>query len=126
MKTANRLCCTLFAALLLCSVFLAGCAKTAADPPEDEHSAMKPSVMVNGTLYGTTGRRGVYTTKDAPDHGGYTDGTITSSTDSWKLPTENDQSNFGTGFAYRYGEESTVEVFFAESHTWIIFESSPA
>ena len=39
------------------------------------------------------------------------DGTITSTVDSDSFPTEDGQSNFGTGYAYRYGSENgTLEV----------------
>ena len=36
---------------------------------------------------------------------------ITSTVAGYEAPTENDQSNFGTGFKYRYGEtEGTIEI----------------
>lgn len=39
------------------------------------------------------------------------DGEITSEVKDSELPAENDQSNFGAGFKYRYGEtEGTIEV----------------
>ena len=39
------------------------------------------------------------------------DGTITSAVDDQSFPAEDGQSNFGTGYAYRYGSENgTLEV----------------
>ena len=38
------------------------------------------------------------------------DGEITSEVDGTELPTENDQSNFGTGYAYQRGRENYVIV----------------
>lgn len=36
---------------------------------------------------------------------------ITSTVAGYEAPTENDQSNFGTGFKYRYGEtEGAIEI----------------
>lgn len=64
-----------------------------------------PMVMVDGTLYLDTGKsNGDLLTSDIID------GEITSEVDGNEEPTQNDQSNFGTGYYYRYGEEGTVDV----------------
>lgn len=64
-----------------------------------------PSVMVNDVLYYDTG-------KEAPSPScGMMDGEITSTVESWQLPAQNDQSNFGTGYTYQYGSENTVVVY---------------
>ena len=48
------------------------------------------------------------------------DGTITSAVDDQSFPTEDGQSNFGTGYAYRYGSaDGTVEVLI--DGVWWIF-----
>ena len=48
------------------------------------------------------------------------DGEITSTVDGSETPTENDQSNFGEGFAYRHIADGTLEIFMNEK--WIVFE----
>ena len=83
----------------------------------------KPSVVIDGVLYGSTGRSGVYSTSTTPENGGHVDGEITSTVESHEYPTEDNQSNFGTGFYYRHGENDSIEVFFDSSNKWIIFES---
>lgn len=72
-----------------------------------------PSVMVDGVLYLDTGR-----VSDAL-RCGVMDGEITSTVDSSEVPTEDNQSNFGTGFGYQYGPEGTIEVYINEK--WCIF-----
>lgn len=65
-----------------------------------------PMVMVNGELYLDTGREST-----AEGRCGNMDGEITSAVDSTQKPTEDDQSNFGTGYGYQYGsEEGTIEL----------------
>ena len=107
--------------VLACAVLLAGCSSA----PQEEEEALweaKPSVMIDGILYGTTGRSGTYSTDTTPENGGHVDGEITSSVESHEYPTEDDQSNFGTGYYYRFGENHTVEIFFDSSRKWVIYE----
>ena len=48
------------------------------------------------------------------------DGEITAEVKDSELPMENDQSNFGAGFKYRYGEtEGTIEVL--TEGVWYIY-----
>ena len=105
----------------VCAILFVGCGN---DPVEEEEVLWdaKPSVMIDGILYGTTGRSPTYRTDDTPQNGGRVDGEITSSVESYEYPEENDQSNFGTGYAYRYGEGNTVEVFSESANKWIIYE----
>ncbi len=64
-----------------------------------------PMVMIDGTLYLDTGER---STMDA--RCGVMDGQITTSIEG-EIPTEDNQSNFGTGYDYQYGAaEGTIEV----------------
>lgn len=64
-----------------------------------------PMVMVDGVLYLDTGYNGTYVTGDTYDR------EITSAVQGYEQPTENDQSNFGTGYKYRYGKrEGTIEI----------------
>ena len=67
---------------LIVMVCMFGMIACAAQEEEVKYDLI-PMVMVDGVIYADTG---------------YT-------------PTENDQSNFGTGFKYRYGEtEGTIEI----------------
>lgn len=51
------------------------------------------------------------------------DGTITSAVDDQSFPAEDEQSNFGTGYAYRYGSaDGTVEVLI--DGVWWIFAAN--
>ena len=63
------------------------------------------AVMLEGVIHDDTGKI------SGTDANTATDGTITSTVDSDSFPTEDGQSNFGTGYAYRYGSENgTLEV----------------
>ena len=74
-----------------------------------------PMVMVNGKLYYDTGKESTIEGRC-----GTMDGEITSSVDSTEIPTEDNQSNFGTGFGYQYTGENTIEIYL--NNKWIIFE----
>ena len=75
-----------------------------------------PLVMLDGKLYYDSGKESSDRTQDVE-----ADGIITSAVDGTEIPTEEAQSNFGTGFAYRYGEDrsDTIEVFIQDR--WIVF-----
>lgn len=106
--------------LLILVLLLCGCKS----PRKADESAtadvkwdMIPAVMVNDTLYITTGYASNRT--DRPDT---PDGIITSEVPGSELPAENNQSNFGTGFAYNLGYiKGTVEVKI-EGQWWIYAE----
>ena len=71
-------------------------------------------VMVDNTLYQSTGE---VSTVDG--RCGNMDGEITSQTaNGTDAPTEDDQSNFGTGYGYQFGD-GTVEVLI--DNQWIVF-----
>lgn len=74
-----------------------------------------PMVRVNGKLYYDTGRESTVSGRC-----GNMDGQITSEVDGSEIPTENNQSNFGTGFGYQYGEDDTIEL--SINGKWMIFE----
>lgn len=101
--------------LLALAVLLsaAGCGQ--AQPTEEEGEwDLIPMVRVDGVLYLTTGfNSSRVPERDEPD------GFITSEVDGSEWPTEDDQSNFGTGYPYRYGDEGTVELFMNDH--WRIF-----
>lgn len=73
---------------------------------DNEKWDMVPMVMVNGELYLDTGHE-----SSVGARCGVMDGEITSTVDGSEKPTENNQSNFGTGFGYQYGAtEGTIEI----------------
>lgn len=74
-----------------------------------------PMVMVGDKYYYDTGRE---STK--ANHSTVMDGEITSSVDGSKIPVKNDQSNFGDGYGYQYGDDNTIEIYMNEK--WIVFE----
>lgn len=74
-----------------------------------------PMVRVNGKLYYDTGRESTVSGRC-----GTMDGEITSTVDGTEIPMEDNQSNFGSGFGYQYGEGDTIEIFMNEK--WFVFE----
>ena len=89
---------------------------------EEEHWDRIPMVLIEGVLYVDTGI-GVMGDGFEVEDGEPVkalDGTVTSSEEGWEIPTENDQSNFGTGYGYLRGtEEGTVILFMNEK--WFLF-----
>ncbi len=74
-----------------------------------------PMVRVNGKLYYDTGRESTVSARC-----GNMDGEITTTVDGSEIPMEDDQSNFGSGFGYQYGEGDTIEIYMNEK--WVVFE----
>lgn len=82
---------------------------------EQEQWAMIPMVMVDGKLYLDTGME-----SSVEARCGVMDGEVTSSVDGTKKPTQDGESNFGTGYGYQYGpQEGTIEIFMNEK--WWVF-----
>ena len=79
-----------------------------ADAGSTDYPAM---VMIDGQIYKDSGK--VLDTTAFIEK----DGQITSSCDN--VPTENNQSNFGSGYDYQYGENKTINVQFEDG--WHIF-----
>lgn len=80
-----------------------------------EENDLIPMVMVDGELYLDTG----YNNTDIRKCG-TPDGEITSAVKGSERPTENNQSNFGTGYGYQYGvTEGTIEIYMNDQ--WHIF-----
>lgn len=74
-----------------------------------------PMVMINGTLYLDTGYKSTVEARC-----GVMDGEITSTVDGSQTPTEDNQSNFGSGYGWQYGvDEGTVEIYMNED--WWVF-----
>lgn len=79
--------------------------------------AAQHAVMLEGILYYDSGTISDTAPDAAPD------GTITSTVDDLSFPNEDGQSNFGTGYAYRYGNtDGTLEVLVDDE--WHIFATS--
>ena len=68
-------------------------------------TATRRAVCIDGILYYDTG-----TVSDAETRRAILDGVITDTTDADALPTEDGQSNFGTGYGYQFSADGTVEV----------------
>ncbi|MDO4262073.1 MAG: hypothetical protein Q4C82_08340 [Eubacteriales bacterium] len=109
--------------LLTCAAIMltfAACGEQKAEEPEKEQeqtgaltespeqtdsaTAYSPCVMVDGIVYKDTGYVNSMVTC------GTMDGEITSSVDGTELPTEDDQSNFGTGYAWQRSAEGYLTV----------------
>ena len=109
-----------FVLALTCALGLTGCSGTPANDAEEEQWDLIPMVMVDGVLYLDTGYNSNGIRKC-----GTPDGEITSAVDGSEEPTEDDQSNFGTGFGYRYGvDEGTIELYL--NNRWRIFATEEA
>lgn len=80
-----------------------------ADGGEDGVCAAAPdnlrAVCIDGVLYYDTGA-----VSDTEYRCGTPDGVISDTTTSDELPTEDGQSNFGTGYGYQFAADGTVEV----------------
>ncbi len=75
------------------------------------------AIMVNGTVYYRTGRT------NNVAHCGVMDGYITSECIPSKLPSEDNQSNFGSGFGYQFGSsDDTIDVYI--DNNWQVFTST--
>lgn len=102
----------LFIVTFLCVALLNGCANP--DIEKLPRSEMPPkAVMVNDTLYYYTGQ------KVELLRCGVMDGKIGEMVPATELPTENDSSNFGTGYEYQYVDENHIDIIMENS--WIRF-----
>lgn len=100
---------------------LAGCG----EKPEDLAATydLIPQIMVDGTIYMDTGHTGTYVSAEAGRE--HWDGELTSEVSGSEQPAENDQSNFGSGYGYRFGErDGTIEVLL--NNKWAIFATEEA
>ena len=82
----------------------AGDAVTLPDLTEERPVAYPPCVRVDGVVYQDTGY-----VSSMPGCGNM-DGEITSQVDGTKLPDQDNQSNFGTGYAYQRGGDGLLLV----------------
>lgn len=76
-------------------------------------------VVVDGKLYKATGEE-----SDIDARCGNMDGEITTSVDVTEIPSEDGQSNFGTGYGYQYVNENSIDVYMpddSEELKWMRF-----
>ncbi len=87
---------------------------------QEETWDLIPMVMIDGRLYLDTGQE-----SKAESRCGVMDGEIISEVDGSEEPTEDNQSNFGTGYEYQFGAtEGTVEIYM--NGKWMIFATKEA
>lgn len=84
---------------------------------EPEPAELPQLVLVNGILYENTGRE-----SDIDARCGTMDGAIESAVESWQEPTEERQSNFGTGYEFQYVTNEEIDVVI--DGKWMIFRST--
>ncbi len=117
----------LFCLALACFLTLAGCSASNSDQPPGQQEqdpidnlqeikyAVIPMLMVDGKYYYDTGRESAVTARC-----GVMDGEITSTVDGTQIPFQDNQSNFGAGYSFQYGENDTIEVLIDDK--WCVFE----
>ncbi|MDO4327593.1 MAG: hypothetical protein Q4E24_16480 [bacterium] len=79
-----------------------------------------PMVMVDGKLYQSIGE-----VSDIKSRCGVMDGEIVSTVEGTDIPSENGQSNFGTGYRYQIVDEGQIDVYmpFGDEEEWVRFET---
>ncbi|MBE6915035.1 MAG: hypothetical protein E7471_00150 [Ruminococcaceae bacterium] len=105
----------LFSLILLCFSLLIGCQN---EPTTDTQGKVitTRAVMVDDELYFETGFESPLTGRC-----GVLDGTITSTVPENRLPTENDQSNFGLDYGYQRVGDGSIEIIMDDK--WMIFRT---
>lgn len=76
---------------------------------------LPPMAMVDGTLYYDSGRESTIDGRC-----GVMDGEITSTVGGNEIPTEDGQSNFGTGYGYQRTGQDQIEIYINDK--WMVFE----
>ncbi len=100
--------------VLVMGLALIGCSNKTIH--EEEQPNLKPMVMVDGKIYLDTGKESTVESRC-----GVMDGKIASTVDEKSKPTKDNQSNFGTGYDYQYGQKKgTIEVHIDDQ--WIVYE----
>ena len=93
------------AALLGCGTVLQAEKNEKNEPIPDRAMTSLQEVMIDGVTYYNTFEESTVETRC-----GVMDGEITSAVAAHMIPMEDDQSNFGTGYAYQFTDYGTVEV----------------
>lgn len=81
---------------------------------EAEPSDLIPMVRVNGELYLDMGHESTVEVRC-----GVMDGEITSTVDANETPSEDNQSNFGTGYGYQYGPQDGIIEIYRNKKWWV-------
>lgn len=100
---------------LICIIMMVGCTNAAPALSDIAPSEIIPIVMVNGELYYDTNKE-----SETYERCGLMDGKITSSVGRSEVPTEDNQSNFGTDYEYQYGTDGRIDILINEK--WAVFE----
>ena len=90
---------------------------TNTEPAEQEVAVggdLVPMVFIDGQLYCDIGEESTITARC-----GMMDGEITSTVKQSEEPTQDNQSNFGTGYVYQYGPNGTIEILINDK--WWVF-----
>lgn len=102
-----------FLILVACLMFLLpACNKTSSGENKVE-SNYPPMVKVKGTIYVDTGYENAMVTCDTAD------GQIKTTVDGRKMPSKDDESNFGKGYGYQVWEKGYINVQI--DNRWILF-----
>lgn len=102
-----------FLILMVCLMFLcAACNKTSSGENKVE-SNYPPMVKVKGTIYVDTGYENAMVKCDTAD------GQIKTTVDGRKIPSKDDESNFGKGYGYQVWEKGYINVQI--DNRWILF-----
>lgn len=87
---------------------------------EQKTHTLSPMIMVNDALYIYTG-----SLPDTEARCGMMDGRITSESAASEIPSQNGQSNFGTGYGYQYGAGAGIDVYMpygdSDEMSWLHF-----
>ena len=106
-----------FLFVLLVLAALTACEKKPViiDEPELQGEIQQQAVMAKGKLYYNTGQ--LITVPRC----GVMDGEITATVSEYRLPAEDNQSNFGTGYEYQYVDENHIDIPMGDSGGWTRF-----
>lgn len=75
-----------------------------------------PMVRIEGKLYLDTGKE-----SDIGVRCGVMDGKITSTVEPFEKPTQDNQSNFGSGYEYQFVNDNSIDIYMNEK--WFRFEN---
>lgn len=78
-------------------------------------SDRRPMLMINGELYFDTNHE-----SDINGRCGVIDGEISSTVGGSEIPTQDNQSNFGTGYEYQFIDENNIDIYMNKK--WMRFE----
>ncbi len=82
---------------------------------KQELADLIPMVMIKGKLYLDTGKE-----SDISGRCGVMDGEITSTVEPFEKPTQDNQSNFGSGYEYQFVDENSIDIYM--NGKWMRFE----